>query len=63
MNRHERHEAILAVVRDQAVSTQTELAEALHRRGHDVVQTTVSRDISERKRADAEKEKINEADD
>jgi transcriptional regulator of arginine metabolism len=47
MNRHERHEAILAVVRDQAVSTQTELAEALHRRGHDVVQTTVSRDISE----------------
>ena len=47
MNRHERHEAILAVVRDQAVSTQTELAEALHRRGHDVVQTTVSRDVGE----------------
>ena len=47
MNRHERHEAILAVVRERPVSTQAELAEELHRRGHDVVQTTVSRDIAE----------------
>jgi transcriptional regulator of arginine metabolism len=47
LNRHERHEAILAVVREQPVSTQAELADALRRRGHDVVQTTVSRDIAE----------------
>jgi len=47
MNRRERHDAILAVVRDHPVSTQTELAEELRRRGHDVVQTTVSRDIAE----------------
>jgi transcriptional regulator of arginine metabolism len=47
MNRIERHDAILALVRDEAVSTQTELAEALRRRGHEVVQTTVSRDVAE----------------
>ena len=47
MNRRERHEAILRLIADQPVSTQTELAEALRDRGHDVVQTTVSRDIGE----------------
>ena len=47
MNRRERHEAFLRLVADQPVSTQTELAEALRDRGHDVVQTTVSRDVGE----------------
>ncbi|HEX3054534.1 MAG TPA: hypothetical protein VHP82_00165 [Gaiellaceae bacterium] len=47
MNRQQRHAAILRILRDQSVSTQTELAEALHAAGHDVVQTTVSRDIHE----------------
>jgi transcriptional regulator of arginine metabolism len=47
MNRQQRHAAILRILRDQSVSTQTELAEALHASGHDVVQTTVSRDIHE----------------
>jgi transcriptional regulator of arginine metabolism len=47
VNRSERHGAILRLVREQAISTQTELAEALRRQGHEVVQTTVSRDIHE----------------
>jgi transcriptional regulator of arginine metabolism len=47
MNRQQRHAAILRILRDQSVSTQTGLAEALHAAGHDVVQTTVSRDIHE----------------
>jgi transcriptional regulator of arginine metabolism len=47
MNRHERHAAILRLVRERPVSTQTELAEALRSEGYDVVQTTVSRDIHE----------------
>ena len=47
MNRQQRHAAILRILRDQSVSTQNELAEALHAAGHDVVQTTVSRDIHE----------------
>ena len=47
MNRHERHAAILRLVHEQPISTQTGLAEALRRAGHDVVQTTVSRDIHE----------------
>ena len=41
MNRRERHGAILRLVREQPISTQTELAEALHAAGYDVVQTTV----------------------
>jgi transcriptional regulator of arginine metabolism len=45
MNRNERHAAILRLVGSQPISTQTELADALHREGYDVVQTTVSRDI------------------
>jgi transcriptional regulator of arginine metabolism len=47
VNRAERHAAIQRLIRDEPVSTQTELAEALRRQGHDVVQTTVSRDIHE----------------
>ena len=47
MNRRERHAAILQLVQTQAISTQSELAEALRQAGHDVVQTTVSRDIGE----------------
>jgi len=47
MNRHERHAAILRLVHEQPISTQTELADALRNEGHDVVQTTVSRDIHE----------------
>jgi transcriptional regulator of arginine metabolism len=47
MNRQQRHAAILRILRDRQVGTQTELAEALHDAGHEVVQTTVSRDIHE----------------
>jgi transcriptional regulator of arginine metabolism len=47
MNRHERHTAILRLVRKRPISTQTELADALRSEGHDVVQTTISRDIHE----------------
>jgi transcriptional regulator of arginine metabolism len=47
VNRPERHAAILRLVRAQPLSTQTELAEALRAEGHDVVQTTVSRDVHE----------------
>ena len=47
MNRAERHAAIQRLIRDQPISTQTELAEALRAQGHDVVQTTVSRDVHE----------------
>jgi transcriptional regulator of arginine metabolism len=47
MNRQQRHAAILRILREHSVSTQTELADALSAAGHDVVQTTVSRDIHE----------------
>jgi transcriptional regulator of arginine metabolism len=47
VNRPERHAAIQRLIREQAISTQTGLAEALRREGHDVVQTTVSRDVHE----------------
>jgi transcriptional regulator of arginine metabolism len=42
-----RQQAILRLVRDQAISTQAELVEALRDEGHDVVQTTISRDVHE----------------
>jgi transcriptional regulator of arginine metabolism len=45
MNRAERHAAIQRLIRERPISTQTELADALRSEGHDVVQTTVSRDI------------------
>ena len=47
MNRRERQNAIVRLVRERALSTQAELAEALRERGFEVVQTTVSRDIAE----------------
>jgi transcriptional regulator of arginine metabolism len=47
MNRHERHAAILRLVHERPISTQGELVEALRSEGHDVVQTTVSRDVHE----------------
>ena len=47
MNRRDRQGAILRLVRTRPLATQAELAAALHADGHDVVQTTVSRDIRE----------------
>ena len=47
MNRNDRQTAILRLVRERALSTQSELAAALRDAGYDVVQTTVSRDIHE----------------
>jgi transcriptional regulator of arginine metabolism len=47
MNRQQRHAAIQRILRDRSIGTQTELADALRDAGHDVVQTTVSRDIHE----------------
>jgi transcriptional regulator of arginine metabolism len=42
-----RQQAILRLVRERAISTQAALVEALREEGHDVVQTTVSRDVHE----------------
>jgi transcriptional regulator of arginine metabolism len=47
VNRRERQGAILRLVREREISTQTELAEALRDEGFDAVQTTVSRDVAE----------------
>jgi transcriptional regulator of arginine metabolism len=47
LNRRERHGLILRLIKEQPISTQAELAEALQAAGHAVVQTTVSRDIHE----------------
>ena len=40
-----RQQAVLRLVRDRAISTQAELVDALREEGHDVVQTTISRDV------------------
>jgi transcriptional regulator of arginine metabolism len=47
MNRYDRQQAILGLVRERALSTQAEVAAALREEGFDVVQTTVSRDIAD----------------
>lgn len=47
VQRDERHAAIRRLIREQPVSTQSGLAEALRREGCEVVQTTVSRDVHE----------------
>lgn len=47
MNRRERQQKILELVQQRAISTQSELAQALREEGHEVVQTTVSRDVHE----------------
>lgn len=47
VNRRERQGAILRLIREQPISTQGELVEALQAAGYPVVQTTVSRDVHE----------------
>ena len=47
MTRRERQAVILRLVRERELSTQVQVADALHAEGVDVVQTTVSRDIHE----------------
>jgi transcriptional regulator of arginine metabolism len=47
VNRRERQALIMRLVRERELGTQSEVAEALHGLGHDVVQTTVSRDVAE----------------
>ena len=47
MSKADRHGTILRIVKSGGVATQQDLAAALREAGHDVVQTTVSRDINE----------------
>jgi transcriptional regulator of arginine metabolism len=47
VNKFERQGAILRLVRDRDLATQTEVAEALRAEGIETVQTTVSRDIAQ----------------
>ena len=47
MNRRERQAAILRLVQERAITTQSELVQALTDAGFEVVQTTVSRDVQE----------------
>ena len=47
MRKFERQGVILRLVSEQELSTQTELAAALHAAGFDAVQTTGSRDVAE----------------
>jgi transcriptional regulator of arginine metabolism len=47
MNKFDRQGAILRLVQQRSLSTQTEVAEALRAEGYDAVQTTVSRDIAQ----------------
>lgn len=45
--KNQRHKEVLDIVGQQHIETQEELAEELRRRGYDVTQATVSRDIKE----------------
>ena len=45
--KRERQQALLRLVRERRLSTQADVAQALHAEGFDAVQTTVSRDIAE----------------
>jgi transcriptional regulator of arginine metabolism len=47
MNRGDRHALILRLVREREIATQEELVHVLRELNHEVVQTTVSRDIHE----------------
>lgn len=47
MSKFDRQGAILRLVRERPLSTQSEVAAALREQGYDAVQTTVSRDIAE----------------
>jgi transcriptional regulator of arginine metabolism len=46
-SRRERQGAILRLIQERPISTQGELADALREGGYEVVQTTVSRDITD----------------
>ena len=46
-SKEQRHRAIQEVIGSESISTQAELVERLQRRGYDVTQATVSRDINE----------------
>jgi transcriptional regulator of arginine metabolism len=47
VNKFERHGAILRLVQERHLSTQAEVADALHEAGIEAVQATVSRDIAQ----------------
>jgi transcriptional regulator of arginine metabolism len=47
VNRGDRQALILRLVHEREIATQEELAQVLRELGHEVVQTTVSRDINE----------------
>lgn len=47
MNKSERHQQILKLIREEEVYTQEQLAQLLKRRGLDTTQVTLSRDIRE----------------
>jgi transcriptional regulator of arginine metabolism len=47
LTRKERQAAILRLIRERAISTQSELADAVRAEGFEAVQTTVSRDVHE----------------
>ena len=47
MNKYERQGAIMRLVQQRNLSTQSEVADALRDAGYEVVQTTVSRDIAQ----------------
>lgn len=46
-DRARRHRAIVDIVRQQAISSQDDLLQALSRKGHEVTQGTLSRDLKE----------------
>lgn len=47
MSKNKRHEEILKLIKEQEISTQEELTDVLIRKGYNVSQSTVSRDINE----------------
>jgi transcriptional regulator of arginine metabolism len=47
MNKNERHQQILKLIREDEIHTQEQLAQLLKRRGLDATQVTLSRDIRE----------------
>ena len=47
MSKYDRQGAIMRLVQERTLATQSEVADALHAEGFDVVQTTVSRDIAQ----------------
>ena len=47
MDKYERQGAIMRLVEERRLATQSELAEALRDEGYEVVQTTVSRDVAQ----------------